>query len=572
MKNKAWIKLIVCSLYLLIPASLVCQSGRIAAPAKKGMVVSAHYLASEAGNDILKSGGNAMDAAIATAFTLAVTHPSAGNIGGGGFILCHGADGLVTSFNFREKAPLVSKETMFLDLDGTIRERSNHDGILAVGVPGTVAGLFLAHKRLGHLPWKDVVRPAIRIARKGFPVSWNMQDFLKEMQLENNPLYLATKNAFLKNGKDIYLPGETIRQPDLAMSLKRIRKKGKAGFYEGKTASLIAGFMSEHDGLITLEDLLQYQAVEQPSIHGTYRSYDIYSIGPPSSGGVVLVEMLNMLENYDLKRLGHQSARYLHVLTEVMRRAYSDRAEFLGDPDFNPGMPIERLTSKEYARILCRSIDPIRASKSDSSGFNKVFLSTESEETTHISVIDEEGNAVSLTYTLEQGYGSRITVKGAGFLLNNEMGDFNPVPGFTDQSGLIGTQPNLIAPAKRMLSSMTPTIVAKDGKPVLIIGTPGGRTIINTVLQIILNVVDHGMNISQAIEAGRIHHGWLPDTTYIEKWGFSPDTEKMYRNFGHNTQYREMQGQAMGIFIDYEKKLLYGASDSRSFDGKAIGH
>lgn len=561
--------LLLCLLQLNV---LIAQSGRTPAPARQGMVVSSHYLGSEAGRAILQDGGNAVDAAIATAFALAVTLPSAGNIGGGGFLVYHGDDGTVTSFNFREKAPLAATADMYLDENGGIRNNANHDGPLSVGVPGTVAGLWLAHQRLGSKPWAELLQPAIDLAEKGFPSTWAMQSFLKSMQERDEPMYAAAKAAFLKKGTDLYEPGELWKQPDLAATLKRIQKNGRDGFYKGKTARLIAKFMKEHGGLITEEDLEKYQPTEQTPIHGTYRGYDIYAMSPPSSGGVALTEMLNILEGFNLQEMGHNSALYLHVLTEAMRRAYADRAQYIGDPAFNPDMPIERLTSKAYARELKGTIDLFRASESDSARFNQALMAYESEETTHFSVVDAQGNTVSLTYTLEYSYGSRLVVDGAGFLLNNEMGDFNPIPGKTTRSGLVGTPPNLVAPGKHMLSSMTPTIVAKDGKPVLAIGSPGGRTIINTVLQVILNVIDHGMDIGQAIEAGRIHHQWLPDVTSFERFCISPDTERLYRMMGHEIRYRGGQGAAMGIYIDREKGLLYGAADSRAFDGKVVGY
>ncbi|MFQ5568617.1 MAG: gamma-glutamyltransferase [Rhodothermales bacterium] len=572
--RKVSVSLILIGLLALgIPTPrLFAQSGRTPVPAREGMVVSSHYLGSQAGNDILQKGGNAVDAAVATAFALAVTLPAAGNIGGGGFLVYHGADGAITSFNFREKAPLAATETMYLDENGEIRDNSNHAGLLAVGVPGTVAGLWLAHQRMGRLPWEDLVQPAIDLAEQGFPSTWAMQGFLRSLSRNDDPLYAATKDAFLKNGDTPYTPGETWKQPDLAETLKRIQKHGHDGFYKGETARLIADFMRKHGGLITEEDLAAYEAEEQPPIHGTYRGYDIYAMSPPSSGGVALVEMLNILEGFNLEKIGHNSALYLHLLTEAMRRAYADRAEHLGDPRFNPDMPLDRLTSKEYADDLRETIDLYRASESDSSAFNSSYLAYESEETTHFSVVDADGNAVSVTYTLEYGYGSRIVVDGAGFLLNNEMGDFNPIPGRTTSSGLIGTPPNLVAPQKRMLSSMTPTIVAKDGKPLLIIGSPGGRTIINTVLQVVLNVIDHGMNIGEAVEAPRIHHQWLPDVTSFERLGLSPDTRRLYEMMGHDIRYRGTQGRAMGIFIDWDDDLIFGAADSRSFDGRAVGH
>ena len=556
-------------LFSILVQPLFAQSGRLPAPAKNGMVVSSHYLGSEVGNAVLMNGGNAMDAAVATAFALAVTLPRAGNIGGGGFIVYHGADGEVTAFNFREKAPLAATERMFLDSRGKIKNNSNHDGPLSVGVPGTVAGLALAHERLGSMPWEDLVAPAVALAEDGFPVSWDMEYFMD--LLSSRPhAYPSTSKVFLKPGNKPYEPGEILKQPDLAKTLKRIEENGHDGFYKGETARLVEQFMKVNDGLITEEDLARYTAVEQAPIHGTYRGYDIYSMSPPSSGGIALVTMLNILEAYDLKEMGHNSAKYVHVISEAMRRAFADRAEHVGDPVFNPDMPVDRLISKEHASVLRKEISMEKASKSDASLFNNV--TDESEETTHFSVVDAEGNAVSLTYTLEYSYGSRLVVDGAGFLLNNEMGDFNPIPGRTDSDGMIGTPPNLVAPEKRMISSMTPTIVAKDGKPLIVIGAPGGRTIINTVLQVILNVIDHDMNIGEAVEAGRVHHQWMPDRTVVEKWALSPDTKRLYEAMGHTTTSRNSMGRAMGIYIDHGEGLIYGAADSRSFDGEAIGH
>jgi gamma-glutamyltranspeptidase / glutathione hydrolase len=559
--------------YILLNTLLVCysQSGRIPVTAENGMVASCHFLASEAGKRILEKGGNAIDAAVATAFSLAVTLPSAGNLGGGGFLVYEGMDGYSTSFNFREKAPLAATERMFLDSRGEIKDNSNHAGPLSVGVPGTVAGLFLVHKRLGKLPWSDILAPSIELAEKGFPSTRAMQGFLKWLQ-QNKEQYSSTAKAFLKDGDKLYMPGEIWKQPDLAKTLKLIQKKGADGFYKGETARLIEDFMKAKGGLINKEDLARYEAQELKPVHGSYRGYDIYSMGPPSSGGTALIEMLNILEGFNLKEMGQNSALYLHLLTESMRRAYADRALFLGDPDFNDSMPVDKLISKSHASKLRSTIDIYMASVSDSSKFSSLYLPPESDETTHLSVVDREGNAVSLTFTLEGSYGCRMVVEGAGFLLNNEMGDFNPVPGITTSGGLIGTPPNLVAPGKRMLSSMTPTIISKDGKPVMVIGSPGGRTIINTVLQVILNVIDHGMDIACAIEAPRIHHQWLPDITNFEQWGFSPDTKRLYEMLGHKVTSQSGQGIAMGIYINRKSRLIYGAADSRSYDGKAVGY
>ncbi len=551
----------------VLATPITAQSGRTPAPAKNGMVVSNHYLASEAGRDVLKEGGNAIDAAVATAFALAVTLPSAGNIGGGGFLIYQTATGTATTFNFREVAPAAATERMYLGPDGEVKDDANHEGLLSVGVPGTVAGLWQAHQKYGKLPWARLVQPAIDLAEKGFPSSWDMQGIQRTFQ-QRAARWPGTARAFLKNGTDIYEPGETWRQPDLGRTLRRIQRDGRDGFYKGETARLIADFMRKNGGIITEADLANYEAREQAPIRGTYRGYEVIGMAPPSSGGIATVQMLNILEGYDLASLGHNSATTLHLMTEAMRRAFLDRARHIGDPRFNPDMPIERLTSKAYAAELRAGIDPYRASVSTPAQVDQV---AESEETTHLSVVDAAGNAVSLTYTLEYSYGARIVVDGAGFLLNNEMGDFNAIPGRTDTTGTIGTRPNLIQPGKVMISSMTPTILARDGKPVLVIGSPGGRTIINTVLQVILNVVDHGMNIAQAIEAPRMHHQWLPDITRMERIGFSPDTRQLYEAMGHRTSFVGSQGHAMGIFIDRERGLLYGGADSRAFDARAVG-
>ena len=545
------------------------QSGRIPVTADSGMVVSSHYLASKVGMEVLREGGNAVDAAIATAFALAVTLPSAGNIGGGGFLVYHGADGEVTSFNFREKAPLAATDTMFIGPDGMVKNNSNHEGLLSVGVPGTVAGLWLAHQRLGTAEWETLVEPAVQLATQGFPSTRAMQWFLKILAQRSDLLYTATRRAFLRNGTEVFEPGEVWKQPDLAASLARIRDHGHDGFYAGETAQLLSAFMARHGGLITLEDLSQYEAQEVPPVHGRFGDYDIYAMSPPSSGGVALITMLNILEAYDLSAMGHNSAQYLHILTEAMRRAFADRAEHLGDPDFNRNMPVQNLISKIHADRLRSSIDEEHASPSNPNQLSGLYLSTESEETTHLSVVDAAGNAVSLTYTLEHSYGSQIVADGTGFLLNNEMGDFNAIPGRTDSSGRIGTPPNLIAPQKRMLSSMTPTIVAKDNQPFMVVGSPGGRTIINTVLQIILNVTRFQMDIAQAVESPRIHHQWLPNVTSFESWGISPDTKMLYEAKGHRVRNRSSQGRAHCILI--QDGLLYGAADSRSYDGRAIG-
>ena len=531
-----------------------------------GMVVSSSRFASEVGTEILQQGGNVIDAAVATAFAMAVTWPTAGNIGGGGFLVYHGADGEATTFDFREKAPLASTKTMYLDEDGNVRDNSNHDGVLAIGVPGTVAGLELAHQQFGLLPWSDLVQPAVDLARDGIPISWYLHDSFKRLNhwWEQYP---SSAKVFLKEDGSFYQPGDTWRQPDLARTLERIRDQGKDGFYKGETARLIADFMAANHGIITLEDLEKYEAKEREPILGTYRGYEIVSMPPPSSGGTVLVQMLNILEGFNLREIGHNSALYLHLLTEAMRRAYADRANFLGDTDFNEGLTVDLLTSKEHAEKQRATIVLHAASESDPARFAQLY---ESEETTHFSVADGDGNMVSMTYTLERGYGSKIVVDGAGFLLNNEMGDFNAQPGVTNERGTIGTEANQIRPEQRMLSSMTPTIVAKNGVPLFATGTPGGRTIINTTMQTILNVIDFDMDIARAVSAPRIHHQWLPNSTRVESGFFSADTMKLYEQRGHTIRETRGIGSAMGIYRDPETGILYGGADPRAEDGGAV--
>ena len=560
----------------LIMIALVIVSCRLLAQAtepvaaQRGMVVCSDRNASEVGLKILKEGGNAMDAAVAMSFALAVTYPGAGNIGGGGFIVYYRNDGTITSIDFREKAPLHSNPTMFLDKDGNIRNNSNHAGILSVGVPGTVAGLELAHKKYGKLDWKKVVEPAVILAENGFRISESLSG---DIQYFKDALskYPSSFKVFMKNDGTVYLPGEIWHQPDLAKTLKRIQKYGQKDFYKGETARLICEFMNNNGGIINSDDLKKYKAIERAPIHGTYRGYDVYTMGPPSSGGVVLTEMLNILEEYDLKTMGHNSVPYLHLLTEVMRLAYSDRARYLGDADFNPDIPLKMMCSKEYASKLRNTIPMDQSSVSNPEDVEQV---SESVHTTHLSVIDRDGNAVSLTYTIERWFGCKIVVEGAGFVLNNEMGDFNPIPGRTDNLGHIGTKPNLIAPEKRMLSSMCPTILLKDKRPFLIIGAPGGRTIPNTVLQVILNTIEFNMNIAEAVSQKRIHHQWMPDTTCFEKDVFSDVTRNLFEKMGHKTKMDKNlpNCEAMGILIDNKKNIIYGAADPRSPDGSAAGY
>ena len=549
-------------IFLLTTSQLVAQTY-----AKNGMVVSANKASSEVGVEILKKGGNAIDAAVATAFSLAVTHPAAGNIGGGGFIVFMKTDGDVTTFDFREKAPLASTPTMFLGEDGKVKDNSNHDSLLAVGVPGTVAGLYAAHQKYGKLPWKDVVQPAVDQAENGFEFIWSL--YFTAQRFKKATEYPLMVSYFDDDNGEITEPGKLWKQKALANTLKHIRDKGRDGFYKGEVAQKIEDYMKANGGIITKEDLAKYDAVERKAVKGTYKGYDIYGMPPPSSGGATLIQMMNTMELVDWETIEFNSTSYVHVVAEAMRRGFADRAEYLGDPDFNPEMPVDKLISKAHAKNRFENLDMERASVSDSVKFGHPY---DGKDTTHFSVIDKDGNAVSLTYTLEHGYGVKMGSKELGFIFNNEMGDFNAVPGVTTSGYQIGTPPNLIAPEKRMLSSMTPTIVGKNGKPYLVIGSPGGRTIINTVFQTTLNVLEFNMRIDKAIEAMKIHHQWYPDVLTYEKHLMSPDTKKALEAMGHKLSARTSLGVLMGITFDTETGIITGASDSARPDGGAVGY
>ena len=536
--------------------------------AQNGMVVSDNSVASQVGVYILRKGGNAIDASVATAFALAVTHPAAGNIGGGGFLVYMNSSSEVTTFDFREKAPLAATKNMFQDQTGNLIEGMNHNGLKSTGVPGTVAGLYLAHQKYGHLSWAELVQPSVELAENGFPMPWGL--YHSALQLDRRDYTSDLLSNYFRNAEGaIIKPGEIWTQPSLAKTLELIRDNGQDGFYKGVVAEEIAAYMKENGGIITTEDLEKYTAIERKPLKGTYKGYEIYSMPPPSSGGVVLIEMMNLMELADLDSIEFNSTAYVHLIAEAMRRGFADRAEHLGDPDFNLDMPLDKLTSKEFARIRFKNIDMTKASLSDSSQYGHPYGGS---NTTHLSVVDKEGNAVSLTYTLEHSYGSGMGSSKLGFIFNNEMGDFNPVEGMTTSLGQIGSSPNLIAPEKRMLSNMTPTIVAKDGKPYLIIGSPGGRTIINTVFQTVLNVLSYDMRIDKAIEVMKIHHQWLPDQILYETDLMSPDTYDALEKMGHTLRGVPRLGMLMGITYDSKLKVYIGASDSSSPDGGAIGY
>ena len=551
-------------LVLIATCSIVCvQAGAPPVRSTTGMVISASDIASQVGARVLQDGGNAVDAAVATAFALAVTHPSAGNIGGGGFLLFRSANGEAAAYDFRETAPARASPTMFLK-DGKYDADVHHKGYLSVGVPGTVAGLHLAWRERGKLPWKRLVEPAVILARDGFLVSDGLARSLAWV-LPKMQKYPSSMAQFSKDGVP-YSAGDLLQQPVLASTLQRILDQGPAGFYEGPTAEAFEREMSAHGGLITREDLKRYTAVRRAPVQGTYRGYDVIAMPPPTSGGVALIEMLNIIEGYDLPALGSGSATAVHLISEAMRRAFADRAALLGDPDFNRDMPLERLLSKPYAAELRQTISRDHASKSSPTTFD---WPRESDETTHLSVVDSDLNAVSLTYTLEQSYGAKIVLPGGGFLLNNEMGDFNAVPGLTSATGLIGTPANVAQPGKRMLSSMSPTILLKDGRIFMVTGSPGGRTIINTVLQTIVNVIDYGMNAQEAVDAGRFHHQWLPDRITYEQFSLSPETLAALRAKGHKVVQSGNQGVAEVIVYNAEDNLLEGGVDRRQPDGGA---
>jgi gamma-glutamyltranspeptidase/glutathione hydrolase len=535
--------------------------------APNGMVVSESVHASKAGADVLAAGGNAVDAAIATGFALAVTHPSAGNIGGGGFMVIRFPDGGTTAVDFREKAPLAAHPDMWLDESGEYSRTKHHDSHMAVGVPGTVAGFWKAHRLYGSEEWRRLVLPATGLARDGFDITPRLARGLQRLVEGRGSAYEGTVASFSMDGRPLD-PGFRLVQTDLARTMDRIADDGRDGFYKGETARLLVAEMERGGGIITLEDLSRYQAKERTPVKGTYRGYDIISMPPPSSGGIAMVEMLNILEGYDLTSMGHNSTEYVHYVTEAMRRGFRDRARFVADVDF-VDVPLHRLTDKDYAAIQRADIDPVRAGVSIPTDATEPY---ESPETTHYSIVDGDGMAVSVTYTLESGYGSAITVPGGGFLLNNEMGDFNAGPGLTNERGLIGTEPNLARPEQRMLSSMTPSILAKDGELVAVVGSPGGRTIINTVMQVILNVVDFDMNIQEAVNAKRMHHQWLPDAVRIEADGVSPETVAELERAGYTVSVRGGQGLAHSIMIDLENGDRLGAADHRNVDAGAVGN
>jgi gamma-glutamyltranspeptidase/glutathione hydrolase len=528
--------------------------------ARNGMVVCVSPPAADIGLAVLKKGGNAVDAAVAVAFAMAVTYPAAGNLGGGGFMnVFPGGSGKPVVIEYRETAPAAATKTMFSKDDSWY-------GHKPVGVPGTVRGLALAHQKFGKLPWKDLVLPAVRLADDGFAIDAALTSSLNWIVAASSE-FPELRRVFGKNGKADWSAGDRLVQKDLARTLRLIAEQGPDAFYKGPIAGKIVAEMKSGGGLITRADLAGYHANARDPIHGTYRGYDIYGPPPPSSGGVCLVEMLNILENFDLQKHNRFSAHTLHLMAEAMRRAYCDRARHLGDPAFTRIPP--HLISKKYAAKLARRIDRKHATPSAALA-RDIPLAREGDDTTHFSIIDKDGMAVANTYTLERSYGSRVVVKGAGFVLNDEMIDFNWRPGVTDRDGDIGTEPNQIAPGKRMLSSQTPTIVAKDGKVVLVTGSPGSRTIINTVLCMIVNVIDFKMDIRRAVDAPRLHHQWFPDKVRFEGMHEYPAATRRLRRMGHKVT-GTWQGDAHSIWVDPRTGRYYGAEDRR-ISGKVAAY
>lgn len=540
--------------------------------AKNGMVVSACPIASQVGINILKQGGNAIDASVAVGFALAVTYPYAGNLGGGGFMVLHLNDGKNTSIDFREKAPSSAHKDMYLDEEGNYLPELSQTGISSVGVPGSVAGLIFALEKYGTMPLSKVIQPAIDIALKGFELSEN--DALSfKYHLKDFTKYPSSLKVFSKRGQP-YEEGDLFIQNDLAKTLNRIKSNGKDGFYKGETAKLLINQVEGLNGYITLKDLDNYKPIERDPIIGTYRGHTVVSMGPPSSGGIALIEMLNILENFTFDKFDWGSSSYINKLVETMKYVYADRTYHLGDEDFYP-VPKEKLISKDYAKSIFDKLTPF-AVNSEKITTQIPVKSYESSETTHYSVFDKFGNAVSVTTTINSAFGSKIIVEGAGFLLNNEMDDFSAKPGEPNQFGLLGAKANSIEPGKRMLSAMTPTIILKDNKPFIITGSPGGSTIITAVLQVIMNCIDFDMNIQEAVNSPRIHHQWMPDIIYLEEFAINKDVydnlEKMGYKFGDRNKTFRVLGSTQSIMIDTENGYINGAADPRRGKAAAIGY
>jgi gamma-glutamyltranspeptidase/glutathione hydrolase len=583
-RNRPWfLWLIACAAAF---ASSLAEAAVQPVHAQHGMVVSSQELASRAGVEIMQAGGNAVDSAVAAGFALAVVHPAAGNLGGGGFMLIRMADGRAHFLDYREKAPAAAKPDMYLDAQGNVIEDASLIGYKSIAVPGSVAGMVYAEQKYGKLTLRQVMAPAIRLARDGYPLSWGEARDLHDKYLSQFP---ESRRIFQREG-NYYQPGEVFRQPDLARTLERIAAKPD-DFYHGDLASELAAAVQKGGGLITADDLAKYEVKEREPVRGTYRGYEVISAPPPSSGGTVLIEALNILEGYDLNKLGDRSALSIHFTTEAFRRAFFDRAEFMGDPDFGK-IPVAQLVDKKYGAAWRDSIASDHASPSKELKRPAIFseleqfaavhaqpqVYSEGTHTTHYSVVDAEGNAVAVTTTINNWFGSHVTADGLGFLLNDEMDDFSAKPGVPNSDGLIQGTANAIGPGKRPLSSMTPTIVVRDGRPFLVLGSPGSSKIITTVANVLMGVIDYSMNIQEAVDAPRFHNQWLPDLLNVERW-FSPDTVHDLEKMGYHVQYGLREGSDMGgywsdaecIAVDPKTGDRLGASDYRS-NGKAVGY
>lgn len=560
-RNLTPLAIVAAILTVMLATATYAKTGLISG---KGMVVTAHPVASRVGVEILQKGGNAIDAAVAVQFALAVVYPNAGNIGGGGFLVFRQKTGKSYALDFREKAPAAAKKTMFLDEDGEPRKELSLFGHLAAGVPGTVDGMILAHKRFGKLKFAELLQPSVELARRGFPITAQQASELNE-ERRNFIEYNPGGCAFLS--MKAWRAGDTLRQPELATTLERIRDNGRAGFYEGTTATMIVAEMQRGNGLITAEDLKNYYAVWRNPIVGTYKRYKVISMPPPSSGGVALMQLLTMSESQPMAAWKHNSTEAVHFLAEAERRVYADRAEYLGDPDF-VGVPTKGLLDKRYLTQRVNSISPDSATLSDSVRAGLPPSIKEKSETTHFTIIDEDRNAVAVTTTLNGSYGAKTVVAGAGFLLNNEMDDFSAKPGSPNAYELVGGAANAIAPNKRMLSSMTPTILEKDGKLFMALGTPGGSTIITSVLQTILNITEFNMTMQEAVEARRFHHQWRPDQITVEKGAIAKDVRTALETKGHEIVEREAIGRVDAVLV-LPDGTLEGGADPRGDDAAA---
>ncbi|MBN2134431.1 MAG: gamma-glutamyltransferase [Acidobacteria bacterium] len=568
-KSRLILFLLMISLIIisLIPVNKIYTYSIEPETARNGMVVSASEYASRVGVEVLKKGGNAVDAAVAVAFSLAVVYPTAGNIGGGGFMLIRTGDGGVYALDYREMAPQQVSESIYRNEDGKVNFDKLQVGYLAAGVPGTVKGMWVAHQKFGKLKWADLLQPAITAANDGFSINQRTAESLNQKR----PLFerFPASSIFVSKRESGWIIGDIIRQPELAETLKRIQEQGERDFYQGQTAKILTEEMKACGGLITMEDLAGYKIKWREPLHFKYRGYDIYTMPPPSSGGIVIAQVLRILENSESEDIKYDTSAYYHLLAEAMKVSFRDRAVFMGDPDF-VDVPISKLLDENYLKGIARNIKPDKLLSLEADE-KHLYNVSEPDETTHFTIIDQWGNCVSNTYTLNGGYGSKAVVKGTGILLNNQMDDFSVGYDAPNMYNLVGSKKNSIEPGKRMLSSMSPTICVKDGERLIGLGSPGGPKIISSVLQALINVTRNDMNIREAIIAPRIHHQWFPDKLYMEDFGFSPETVDSLTAIGHNIELKGYFGCVNIADYLYEEKLFRGASDPR-LDGKAFGY